>query len=142
MRSAPVAIAIAVFVDAASVGPACGADPGAVARGRYLTHQVAMCVQCHTPHHEDGTLDEMRLFQGAPVPFERPPFPNMRWASRAPAIAGLPGFSDEDEIALLTTGSRPFDKPPDPPMPPFRFSREDAAAIVAYLRTLGPPRIP
>jgi mono/diheme cytochrome c family protein len=66
----------------------------------------------------------------------------MRWASRAPAIAGLPGFSDEDEIALLTTGHRPFAKSPDPPMPPFRFSREDAAAIVAYLRTLGPPQSP
>jgi hypothetical protein len=26
---------------------------------------------------------------------------------------------------------------PDPPMPPFRFSREDAEAIVAYLRSLG-----
>ena len=29
-------------------------ERGAVARGRYLTHQVAMCVQCHSPHHEDG----------------------------------------------------------------------------------------
>jgi hypothetical protein len=66
----------------------------------------------------------------------------MRWASRAPAIAGLPGFTDEDEITLLTTGHRPLGRSPDPPMPPFRFSRDDAAAIVAYLRTLGPLRTP
>ncbi len=110
-------------------------------RGRYLTHQVAMCVQCHTPRHPDGSLDETRLFQGAPVPFDHAPFPGMAWASMAPAIAGLPGFSDEDEITLLTTGHRPSGRTPQSPMPPFRFTRDDAAAIVAYLRQL-PARTP
>jgi mono/diheme cytochrome c family protein len=131
----------AIAVVAAAIAPALGAD-ARVARGEYLTRHVAMCVQCHTPHKDDGSLDELRLFQGAPVPYERPPFAGMRWASRAPAIAGLPGFTDEDEIALLTTGRRPVGRSPDPPMPPFRFTREDAAAIVAYLRTLGPVRTP
>ena len=134
-------IGLAIGLTALLVAPATAED-ARVARGRYLTHDVAMCVQCHTPRRDDGSLDELSLFQGAPVPYDAPPFPRMRWASRAPAIAGLPGFTDEDEIALLTTGHRPFGKPPDPPMPPFRFSREDAAAIVAYLRTLGPPPSP
>jgi mono/diheme cytochrome c family protein len=109
-----------------------------IARGRYLAHDVAMCVQCHTPRTNRGELDETRLFEGAPVLVEPPHFPNFPWAVIAPAIAGLPGFTDEDEIALLTTGRRPSGRPPQPPMPPFRFSRQDAEAIVAYLRSLRP----
>lgn len=130
------------FVSACGLAASAVAADPKVERGKYLTQSVAMCVQCHTPRAEDGSLLETQLFQGAPVPFERPPFPNMRWAVQAPAIAGLPGFSDEDEITLLTTGHRPSGRVPDPPMPPFRFSREDAEAIVTYLRSLGPPAMP
>ena len=106
-----------------------------VARGRYLVHDVAMCVQCHTPRDATGALDETRLLKGAPVPVASP-FPTQQWAFTAPAIAGLPGFSDEDEITLLTTGRRPGSPVPKPPMPPFRLTREDAEAVVAYLRSL------
>jgi mono/diheme cytochrome c family protein len=137
MRTTLARTALAMAACAGLAAPARAVDPK-IERGRYLTHDVAMCVQCHSPRTHDGTLIETREFLGAPVPFERPPFPNMRWAARAPAIAGLPGFSDEDEITLLTTGHRPSGRTPDPPMPPFRFSRADAEAIVAYLRSLGP----
>jgi mono/diheme cytochrome c family protein len=106
-----------------------------VAHGRYLVHQVAMCVQCHTPRDANGELDRTRLLKGAPVPV-RSPVPTQQWAVSAPAIAGLPGFSDEDEITLLTTGHRPGSPVPKPPMPPFRLTREDAEAVVAYLRSL------
>jgi mono/diheme cytochrome c family protein len=106
-----------------------------VARGRYLVHHVAMCVQCHTPRDANGELDQTRLLKGAPIPVASP-FPTQRWAFSAPAIAGLPGFSDEDEISLLTTGRRPGSAAPKPPMPPFRLTREDAEAVVAYLRSL------
>jgi len=129
---------LVVATSALLASAALAADRAAIERGRYLTHDVAMCVQCHTPRTSDGTLIRTREFLGAPVPFERPPFPNMRWAAQAPAIVGLPGFSDEDEITLLTTGHRPSGRVPDPPMPPFRFSRADAEAIVAYLRSLPP----
>jgi mono/diheme cytochrome c family protein len=128
------AVVVAFVVQAASAVP-----DDRVARGRYLAHQVAMCVQCHSPRLPDGSLDETKLFTGAPVPFADAPFPGMHWATRAPAIAGLPGFTDEDEITLLTTGRRGSGRVPDPPMPPFRFNRDDAAAIVAYLRSLGAP---
>lgn len=130
----PTAALVVALVQAALAAPA-----DRVARGRYLAHQVAMCVQCHSPRLPDGSLDETKLFTGAPVPFADAPFPGMHWASRAPAIAGLPGFTDEDEITLLTTGRRGSGRVPDPPMPPFRFNRDDAAAIVAYLRSLGAP---
>ena len=106
-----------------------------LARGRYLVHDVAMCVQCHTPRDASGALDETRLLKGAPVPVSSP-FPTQQWAFSAPAIAGLPGFADEDEIALLTTGRRLGTPAPKPPMPPFRLTREDAEAVVAYLRSL------
>ena len=108
---------------------------GLVARGNYLVHDVAMCVQCHTPRHANGELDRTRLLKGAPVPVPSP-FPTQPWAFTAPAIAGLPGFSDEDEITLLTTGRRLGSAAPKPPMPPFRLTREDAEAVVAYLRSL------
>jgi len=112
---------------------AMAAEP--LARGEYLVSHVAMCVQCHTPRDAKGELDRTRLLKGAPIPL-RSPFPHQGWAFAAPAIAGLPGFSDEDEITLLTTGRRLGSAVPKPPMPPFRLTREDAEAVVAYLRSL------
>lgn len=106
-----------------------------LARGKYLVHHVAMCVQCHTPRDASGALDRTRLLKGAPVPVGSP-FPTQQWAPIAPAIAGLPGLSDDDEIALLTTGRRLGNPAPRPPMPPFRLTRADAEAVVAYLRSL------
>lgn len=121
----------------ARLGQAQSQDPE-IERGRYLTHDVAMCVQCHTPRTADGNLDETRLFQGAPIPVPRPPYPNQEWAPQAPAIAGLAGLSDADEMSVLMTGRRLSGEAPRPPMPPFRLSREDAAAIVSYLNSLRP----
>jgi mono/diheme cytochrome c family protein len=114
---------------------AAGAPGGQIARGSYLVNSVAMCVQCHTPRDASGDLDRSRLLKGAPIPLQSP-FPNRGWAFAAPTIAGLPGLSDEDAITLLTTGRRPTSTAPKPPMPPFRLTREDAEAIVAYLRSL------
>ena len=108
-----------------------------IEQGEYLVLHVAMCVQCHTPRDQQGRLDETQLLQGAPMPVESP-FPSSPWAFRAPTLAGLPGWSDEDAIMLLQTGKRPDGRSPSPPMPPFRFTPEDASAIVAYLRSLPP----
>lgn len=110
------------------------ADPE-IDHGRYLAHSVAMCVQCHSPRNEDGELLRDQLFQGAPVPVQGPPF-DANWAVRAPAIAGLPGWAEDDAIALLMTGRRPTGEMPRSPMPPFRFDRPDATAIVRYLKSL------
>ncbi len=120
----------------AAQGPA--VRGGDVERGRYLAHDVAMCVQCHTPRLPDGSLDETRLFAGAPMPFESP-WPGQRWALDAPAIRGTGHLSDEDLMSLLTTGRRTTGHAPRPPMPPFRMSEEDAAAVIAYLRSLDTP---
>lgn len=106
-----------------------------VRHGEYLVHHVAMCVQCHSPRDQDGRLIERRLLQGAPMPLKTP-WRNRDWAFECPDIAGLPGWSVEDAVELLMTGKAPRGYTPRAPMPPFRMSREDASAVVAYLKTL------
>lgn len=104
-------------------------------RGQYLVEHVAMCVQCHTPRNAQGELDRTRLLQGAPIPVPAP-FPMSQWAFEAPKIAGLPGWMTEDAERLLQTGKSARGYVPRPPMPPFRMTQEDAAAVVAYLKSL------
>jgi hypothetical protein len=66
----------------------------------------------------------------------KPTVPVPGWAERSVKIAGLPGWSDEEAMKFFTTGIGPNGKPASPPMPNFRFNKEDAAAVVAYLKTL------
>lgn len=104
--------------------------------GKYLVERVAMCVYCHTPRTEQGELDRSRLLQGAPMPIASP-FPSQTWAFKAPKIAGLPGgWSEADMIRLLRTGKGPRGNAPRPPMPPFRMTQDDAAAVAAFLKSL------
>lgn len=107
-----------------------------VERGKYLVHHVAMCIQCHSPRDGNGNLRERQLLMGAVIPLNSP-YPQQTWAFRAPQIAGLPGWADEEVLSLLTTGARPDGHKPRLPMPPFRFQPDDAEAIIAYLRSLG-----
>jgi mono/diheme cytochrome c family protein len=111
-----------------------------IRRGEYLVHSVAMCVQCHTPRNDRGELVQSQLLQGAPLPVTSP-WPDQKWAVRTPALAALPGgWSEQDVIKFLMTGEDPTGRSPQPPMPPFRMNREDAAAVAAYLRSLQPSR--
>jgi mono/diheme cytochrome c family protein len=136
MRRLPSLAAAGLALAAAGAAPAQDAPAaGPAARGEYLVHHVAMCVQCHTPRDARGELDRSRLLQGAPVPVAAP-YPNQPWALAAPSLAGLAPWTEEQVVALLTTGARPTGERPRAPMPPFRMSREDAEAVVAYLETL------
>ena len=119
---------------AAEVPQTAPSDP--VARGEYLTHHVSMCVVCHSPKTRSGDVILEQQFQGGAIPFERPWPESQKWAARAPALAKLPGFSDEEVVHILTTGTRFSGQRPQPPMPPFRLSQQDAEAIVAYLKSL------
>ena len=58
------------------------------------------------------------------------------WADKSPNIAGLPGWEDAAAVKFLMTGIAYNDLPGRPPMPQYRFNKEDATAIVAYLRSL------
>lgn len=106
---------------------------GNVARGKYLVTQVGMCVDCHSPRDQKGQLIEEKALQGAPIMFN--PAVEMPWAGTAPPIAGLEGWTDAQAVRFFTTGVDKDGKPPRPPMPPYRFSKSDAADVVAYLRS-------
>lgn len=111
-------------------------DRGANERGKYFVEHVAMCIECHTPRDDSGRLLRAKYLKGAPVPVKSPPYVQVKWALRAPAIAGLPGYTAEQGVRLLTEGITADGRRPDAPMPPFQFSRADAEAIVAYLKSL------
>jgi len=112
-----------------------GLDTNAVARGKYIVDGVAMCTQCHTPRTNSGTLDTTQWLQGAPL-WLNPAKPVSDWPLKAPRLAGLIPGSDDDMIRLLTTGIWRNGQPLRPPMPQFRMTRQDAAAVVAYLKSL------
>ena len=106
-------------------------------RGKYLVENVGLCGDCHTPANEKGEPIPGKKLQGAELPFE-PKVPMPVWAGKAPAIAGLPGLKDEDVVALLSTGVTTKGIRPRPPMPPYRFNKADAEAVVAYLKSVAP----
>lgn len=111
-----------------------GAAAG-VARGEYLANRVAMCVQCHSPRDASGAIRMSEKFRGGAIPFKSP-WSDSEWAYHAPSLAGLPGFTDEQIVTLLSQGRATGRTTPRSPMPAFRMSPEDAAAIAAYLRSL------
>jgi len=108
-----------------------------IARGKYLVDQVGMCGDCHTPRDERGQPIAAKYLQGAPIGL-KPIAPVPVWADKAPNIAGLPGWEDAAAIKFLMTGIAYNDLPGRPPMPPYRFNRQDAEAVLAYLRSLAP----
>lgn len=125
-----------VVLSASLAGSSPRAAPtGNVEHGKYLVENVAMCAQCHSPRDSKGEIIEEQRFMGAPIPF-RPPWPN-DWAIRAPRNRTLPGYSVEDGIRLLTQGAIARDGHQlKPPMPRFRMTPQDAADVVAYMKSL------
>jgi mono/diheme cytochrome c family protein len=106
-----------------------------IQHGQYLVEHVSMCADCHTPHKENGEYDRSAWLQGDVLGFK--PMHPMPFAAVAPQIAGLPTFpTDEQAIRFLETGTNAAGKLSMPPMPQFRFNHDDAAAVVAYLRSL------
>jgi mono/diheme cytochrome c family protein len=106
-----------------------------VDRGAYIVAHMSMCVQCHTPRDESGALIMTRLLAGAPIPVSSP-FPGHPWAFRAPNIRGMIGYTEEEGVRLLMEGITRNGTPPRPPMQQFGMNREDAEAVVAYLKSL------
>lgn len=135
LLAAPIAsIALAT---ACSTGSAAERAPDRE-RGRYLVERVGLCADCHTPRNERGELQLDRWLQGAPLPFA--PTVPMPFAPAAKPIHGLPTLPDDAAaLTFLTTGVLPGGRTPLPPMPPYRFSPEDARDVLAYLRNPGTP---
>ena len=125
-----------VVLSASLAGSTPSAAPvGNVEHGKYLVENVAMCAQCHSPRDSKGEIIEDQRFMGAPIPFS-PPWPN-DWAIRAPRNRSLPGYSVEEGIRLLTQGAIARDGHQlKEPMPRFHMTPQDAADVVAYMKSL------
>src|SRR5258708_33921791 len=106
-----------------------------VERGRYLVEEVAKCSECHTPRKPNGELDEAAWLRGAPI-WIRPVSPIANWADQAPALAGLPSFTEEQAEKILEDGTRPNGETLRPPMRSYHMSPPDARAVVANLTAL------
>jgi mono/diheme cytochrome c family protein len=134
-------LAVASFVSAqqaTSTKPIRGGDRTAlVGRGKYIVDNVAMCGTCHTPHFSSGAIDPVHYLEGAPL-WLNPTMPISDWPLRAPRLAGSPAGTDAELTTLLTTGIWKDGKRLRAPMPQFRMTREDAEAVIAYLRSLTP----
>lgn len=124
-------IASVAFATACSTGPA-GTSAPDYERGRYLVERVGLCADCHTPRNEKGELVLDQWLMGSPLPFA--PTVPMPFAPISKPIAGLPTLDDAQAMTFLTTGVLPGGRMPLPPMPPYRFSPDDARDVLAYLR--------
>lgn len=129
------AAAVAV---AAEPAPKPRASSAQVARGKYLVEQVGMCADCHSPRDQKGEFIRERWLQGSELDFKATA-PMPKWATVSPPIAGLPGWSEASAVTFLMTGKEPNGETADPPMPQYRMNRDDATAVVAYLKSLPPP---
>jgi mono/diheme cytochrome c family protein len=137
MKIAQVCVAVSLFASLSAAQQADGPEAHSKKEegGRYIAERVAMCVQCHTPREPNGSLMRSRLFKGAAIPVNKPNQLSA-WAEFAPRIAGLPQYSDAQMLTLLTTGIGREGKPLRSPMPAFQLTREDAEAVIVYLKSL------
>ena len=106
-----------------------------IERGRYLVEEIGKCAECHTPRKPDGELDQDAWLRGAPI-WIRPVAPIANWADRAPALAGLPSFTEAQVEKVLEDGTGPNGEALRPPMHIYHMAPADARAIAAYLKSL------
>jgi mono/diheme cytochrome c family protein len=116
--------------------------PDKLTHGKYLVETVAGCGNCHTPHLEDGSLDESMAFAGAFV-IEEPAFKAYARNITPDMETGIGSWSEDDIVKAIREGVRPDGKILGPPMS-FGFYRHmsdtDAHAIAAYIKTVKPIR--
>src|SRR5262245_10419703 len=138
--SSLVVCAVVVSLSGQQKPPARGSESatnatGNIEHGRYLVENVVMCYECHSTRDTQGNIVPGTRFHGGPMPV-RPTFSG-DWPIQIPRIAGLPGYTDELAMRLLTQGAIRWDgKQLRAPMPRFRMSPQDAADVIAYLRSL------
>ncbi len=140
MKTSAYSIGLGILLCFAITSVSLAQSPGGsrdIARGQYLVEQVSLCGDCHTPRNEKGEPIQAQLLKGATMPY-KPAVPTPVFADKAPNIAGLRGWEEADAIKFFMTGIAYNDLPARPPMPQYRFSREDAAAVTAYLKSLSP----
>jgi mono/diheme cytochrome c family protein len=128
-----------VSIVAADQKTSSGTSSAKIARGKYLVENIGMCGDCHTPHNEKGEPVKEQWLKGTELPF-KPSVPMPVWADKSVNIAGLPGWEHDAAVKFLMTGIAYNGLPARPPMPQYRYSQQDAEAIVAYLKSLAPTK--
>ena len=112
-----------------------------LAHGKYLV-EVMGCGDCHTPGYFLGKPDMTRFLGGSDVAFEIPGLGAFVGRNLTPDKAtGLGDWTDAQIAAAITTGVRPDGRELAPIMLSRDFATltpEDAASIVAFLRTIPP----
>lgn len=136
-----VAVAAVLGVGAAYTTAAAGGSGNKqqIARGEYLVKGIGQCADCHTPFSDKGEPMMDKWLQGCKLTFA-PTVPMPVWADTSPAIAGLPGWDEQQAVKFFTTGLAPNGQPARPPMPQYKLNKQDAEAVVAYLKSLSPPK--
>jgi len=112
-----------------------------VQRGQYLV-TVLGCHDCHTPGTFYGAPDMSRQLAGSDLGWQGP------WGTSyapnlTPDSTGLGSWTDEQILNAITRGVNHQGAPIAPPMPWPSFAHltpGDAAAVVAYLRSIPPVR--
>lgn len=120
-------------------------DTVLLARGKYLVHHVAICVDCHSPRdpsHYSWPIVEGQEGAGGPFLSKKAGFA-FPGESFTPNITpfNLGNWSDGEIYRLLTTGIRKDGTSVYHAMPFEAFAKadpEDLKAIIAYIRTLNP----
>ena len=108
---------------------------GNVEHGRYLVERVAMCGECHSARDASGAIVEGTRYRGGAMPM-RPSWA-ADWPTQIPRIAGFAGYTDAEARRVLMEGAIKRDGTQlRMPMPRFRMSAQDAADVIAFLRTI------
>jgi mono/diheme cytochrome c family protein len=130
----------AVIAAAAILLPKAHAD-SQLDRGKYLV-VVASCNDCHTPGFFLGKPDTAKYLGGSDVGFEIPGLGVFAGRNITPdKETGIGSWTDEQIATAITAGKRPDGRQLAPIMPYASFSymtKEDVAAVVAFLRSIPP----
>jgi mono/diheme cytochrome c family protein len=117
------------------------AQSAQVKRGLYLVN-IAGCNDCHTPGSFLGKRDVSRTLGGSDVGFALPGMGVFVGPNLTPdKETGLGSWTNEQIVTAIRTGRRPDGRMLAPIMPYNDFAsltKEDALAIVAYLKSLPP----
>ncbi|MGD1069993.1 MAG: c-type cytochrome [Bryobacteraceae bacterium] len=110
-----------------------------VARGKYLAEELARCQDCHTPKMDNGNFIKSQWMKGAAISVT-PAAPVTGWHATSPDVTPngtvWKRWGEEGLVNFLTTGKNPRGGSAGPPMPTYMLKREDAEAIVAFLKSL------
>jgi mono/diheme cytochrome c family protein len=103
-------------------------DPAAIARGKYLAENVAVCTECHGTDF-GGKVVEENAAMGRLVA-----------ANITRGRGGLPAdYSDQDFVRVLTHGvKRDGRSVIFMPVVDYRFTAEDLGALIAYVKSVPP----